>query len=88
MITNIGLSVYAPTLAFLILIVVLACIFYKPAVRKISVLKAYEIIDKQKPIGLFYTEDNGMFVAIDTTYDETRVETFGTKEDAIKWLRG
>lgn len=72
-------------------------IIYKP--KKIELLNSYnknykeidnktshEIIETYKPLGKFWTKQNGKYVAIDNSTGEAWVEDFKTFEECIKYL--
>lgn len=60
-------------------------------VIKITSEKAFEIIDAREPRepkGLFYTEEDGVFVGIDNTTGDAWTKEFSNLTDCLEWLRG
>jgi len=55
---------------------------------KTTLEKALEIIDTREPKGLFYTEEDGVFVGIDNTTGDARTEDFDTVGECFIWLKG
>lgn len=58
------------------------------SIQLISKEKANQIIENRTPIGLFVTEENGMFIGIDNQSGEAWVEEFDNKVDCENWLKG
>lgn len=54
---------------------------------EISKNEAYKIISTQVPHGLFFLEENGMYVGIDNKADEIWTEEFETKAECFAWLK-
>lgn len=55
-------------------------------VIKVSQKKANEIIETREPMGTFYYEHNGRFIAIDNSTGESFVEEFKDEETCKAWL--
>ena len=47
---------------------------------------ANDIIEKRKPLGLFLTIENNMWIAIDNLTGDAWTEEFYNSDIAIKWL--
>jgi hypothetical protein len=57
-------------------------------ITKLTKEQASEVIETRAPTGLFYTNDNGLFIGIDNSSGDAWTEEFKTKESCFKWLRG
>lgn len=57
-------------------------------IQKVSNEFSDEIIEKRKPEGLFWTEEDGKYVGIDNSTGDAFTEDFDTKEMCLAWLRG
>lgn len=57
-------------------------------IQKVSNEFSAEIIEKRKPEGLFWTEEDGKYVGIDNSTGDAFTEDFDTKERCFAWLRG
>lgn len=59
-------------------------------IRQISQETATEIIEKRKPLGLFYFKDNKtrLYIGIDNSTADAWTEEFQTLEECINWLNG
>lgn len=55
--------------------------------KKISNKLAEKIIETGKPLGKFYTFENGIFVGIDNSTGDVWVEDFFKKEECLNWLK-
>lgn len=53
---------------------------------KVSLEEAQHIIEKRRPIGLFYHEDGNTYVGIDNSSGDAWVEEFQSIEECINWL--
>ncbi len=60
----------------------------KCEVKSVTAKEALEIVRTRKPIGLFYTIENGQYVGIDNKSGDAWTEGFDTCEDCIRWLAG
>lgn len=57
-------------------------------IKEITGDEADEIIEKRKPLGLFYEKSTDLYIGIDNSQGDAFVEEFKTKENCIKWLNG
>lgn len=58
-------------------------------IARVSRKTATEMIEKRKPLGLFYTKHNEFcFVGIDNSDGNAWTEEFISENDCIKWLNG
>lgn len=55
-------------------------------VKEVSLEKAIRIIEKRRPIGLFYQIDGNTYVGIDNSTGDAWVEEFPTLEECKNWL--
>lgn len=46
------------------------------------------IIEERKPLGLFYSQEGEIFIAVDNCNGNAWTEEFETKEDCISFLQG
>lgn len=60
----------------------------KDEVKQVSKDEANAIIEKRKPLGLFYLIDGNVYVGIDNRLGNAWVEEFLTIEDCLDWLNG
>lgn len=56
-------------------------------ITKITKKEAHNIISVFDPLGLFYLESNGRFVAIDNSSGEAFIEEFNDEEGCLQWLK-
>lgn len=56
-------------------------------ITKITKEEAHNIISVFEPLGLFYLESNGRFVAIDNSSGEAFIEEFNDEEGCLQWLK-
>lgn len=54
--------------------------------KKVSSQEAKCIIQARKPLGLFVSEENGVFVGIDNSGGDAWTEEFQNELDCLKWL--
>ena len=59
---------------------------YKDTIQKITSIQASEIIDTRLPLGLFYYQQNKMYIGIDNTTGNAWTETFKTYRKCKRWL--
>lgn len=55
-------------------------------ILKITPKDAREIIDKREPHGLFYLEEDGVFVGIDNSTGDAWIEEFPDMTECLLWL--
>lgn len=53
---------------------------------KVTREEASSIIESEMPLGLFWLEDNGIYVAIDNSTGDAWTEDFSSKEECFKYL--
>lgn len=57
-------------------------------IKKVTKEEADNIIETREPLGLFWLEDEGVFVGIDNSSGEVWTEDFKTKRKCHYWLKG
>lgn len=60
----------------------------KVHVKRVSIRKIRNIIDRYQPYGCFLSKDGSIWVAVDNSTGDACTEDFNSKRDAIRWLRG
>lgn len=55
---------------------------------EISKIEAYQVIDKRKPLGLFFLKEGEGYTGIDNLTGDAWTEEFATRAECIKWLKG
>lgn len=61
---------------------------YKDKPILVSHELALSIIDKRKPLGLFYEKADDVYIGIDNLSSDAWVEEFDNKRACLKWLNG
>lgn len=56
--------------------------------KEVSNAEAIEIIEKRKPFGKFFTQENNLWVGIDNTDGDAWTEEFSSFEELDKWMKG
>lgn len=56
--------------------------------KKVTHEEAISIIEHRIPLGKFWEEDEGIYVAIDNSTGDVWTEDFSTKEECFKYLSG
>jgi len=54
---------------------------------KVTQEQASKIIESRKPLGLFYTIDDGIYVGIDNRSGDAWTEDFKSKSACDRWLK-
>ena len=57
-------------------------------VKFVTVEEALKIVRTRKPIGLFYTKENGKYVGIDNEGGEAWTNGFDSLDVCVRWLKG
>lgn len=53
---------------------------------EVSVSKLNEIIESRQPAGVFYANDNGIYIGVDNRTGDAWTEDFHTKNECLLWL--
>ncbi len=56
--------------------------------KEITTEEAVGVITTREPKGLFYHQDNDLWVGIDNTTGNAWTEEFNSKETCLAWLKG
>lgn len=56
-------------------------------IKKITKEEAHKIIETKEPLGLFWLEDDGKFIAIYNSTEYGLIEEFNNKEECLQWLK-
>lgn len=56
-------------------------------IKKVKPEEADNIIETRKPLGVFYTIDEGLYIAIDNMYGDAWVEEFKSLSGCRRWLK-
>jgi len=57
-------------------------------IQRVSLTKLDLVISQRKPLGLFLSRENRMWIAVDNSTRDAWTEEFQSKRQAVRWLRG
>ena len=57
-------------------------------IKEVNSEQLKRIIETKEPLGLYYTKENEIYVAVDNSKGNAWTEEFSTKEMAVKYLNG
>lgn len=57
-------------------------------IKRVSLKKLADVIERRTPLGLFLTNEGRIWVAVDNSTGDAWTEEFSRKRQAIRWLRG
>ena len=60
----------------------------KELINKVTLDVILSVIENYRPLGIFYTKEDGRYVGVDNRTGDAWTELFRSKRKCKKWLRG